>query len=346
MTKKVALITGGSGQDGSYLSELLLKKNYKVVVADRRSSRSDNWRHKFLGISNKIIYEHFDITDIESIRRIFEKYKFCEVYNLAAQSFVGSSFNTPISTADNTGLGCLRILEVIRNLKYKLKFYQASTSEMIGNSKSKIFDENAYFEPQSPYAVSKLFSHFITKNYRESYKIFACSGILFNHESPLRGEDFVTKKITKTLTEIKFGFKKILNLGNIYTKRDWGYAKDYMMAAWLMLQQKKADDYVIATNTSYSVKDFINESCKYLNLKIKWIGKDLNEKAINLYNNKVIIRINKNFFRPSEVYNLKGNYKKARKHFNWKPETTFKKLIKIMINYEIKNISKIKPEQE
>ena len=339
MSKKVALITGGSGQDGSYLSELLLKKNYKVVVADRRSSRSDNWRHKFLGISEKIIYEDFDIVDIESINRIFKKYKFDEVYNLAAQSFVGSSFNTPISTSDITGLGCLRILEVIKNLKYKLKFYQASSSEMIGNSKSKIYDENAYFEPKSPYAISKLYAHFITKNYRESYKIFSCSGILFNHESPLRGEEFVTKKIIKKLVEIKFGSKKFLRLGNIYTKRDWGYAKDYMKAAWLMLQQKKADDYVIATNKSYSVKDFVNQSCKYLNLKIKWVGKNLNEKAINIDNNRVIIKIDKNFFRPSEVYDLKGNFKKAKKYLKWKPETSFKQLIKIMIDSEIETIS-------
>ncbi len=238
MNKKIALITGASGQDGSYLAQFLIKKNYKVVAADRRSSRADNWRHEYLDIENKVIYEDFDLADIDSIFRLFKKYKFSEVYNLAAQSFVKSSFETPVSTSNITGIGTLRILEAIRFFNKKIKFYQASTSEMIGNTKSKAQNENAEFYPRSPYACAKVFAHFITKNYRETYGIFACSGIMFNHESPLRGEEFVTRKITKHFSEIKVGKRNILELGNLNSKRDWGFAKDYVEAMWLMLQQK------------------------------------------------------------------------------------------------------------
>ena len=338
MKKKIALITGGSGQDGSYLAKLLLSKNYRVVIADRRSSRSDNWRHKFLSIHEKVIYEDFDLLDNESISRIFKKYIFNEVYNLASQSFVQSSFNTPLYTSDVTAIGCLRILEIIRNLNYKVKFYQASSSEMIGNSVSKSYNENSYFSPQSPYAIAKVFAHHITQNYRNSYNIFACCGILFNHESPLRGEEFVTRKIIKGLVNIKYGKQKILKLGNIYTKRDWGYAKDYMQAAWLMLQQKAPQDYVIATGKCYSIKDFINRCCNYLDLKIKWIGKGFDEKAINLRNKSTIIKIDKIFFRKTEVFMLKGDSKKAKKILKWASSTNLNQLIKIMVDAELKNI--------
>ena len=238
MNKKIALVTGSAGQDGSYLCELLISKKYKVVAADRRSSRDNGWRHKELKINEKLIYEDFDLTDINSIISLFQRYKFTEVYNLAAQSFVGSSFSTPISTSNVTGLGPLRILETIKNFSPKTKFYQASSSEMYGKVYTKILDEKSRFNPRSPYAVSKLFGHEITKNYRESYGLFCCSGILFNHESPLRGEEFVTRKITKQLAEIKLGKRKCLELGNIYAKRDWGHAKDYVEAMWKMLQQK------------------------------------------------------------------------------------------------------------
>ena len=220
MNKKIALVTGSAGQDGSYLCELLISKKYKVVAADRRSSRDNGWRHKELKINEKLIYEDFDLTDINSIISLFQRYKFTEVYNLAAQSFVGSSFSTPISTSNVTGLGPLRILETIKNFSPKTKFYQASSSEMYGKVYTKILDEKSRFNPRSPYAVSKLFGHEITKNYRESYGLFCCSGILFNHESPLRGEEFVTRKITKQLAEIKLGKRKCLELGNIYAKRD------------------------------------------------------------------------------------------------------------------------------
>ena len=335
MKKKIALITGASGQDGSYLAEFLLKKKYTVIAADRRSARSDNWRHKFLKIDNKLIYEDFDLADIESIFRLLEKYKFDEIYNLAAQSFVKASFQTPMSTANVTGLGVLRILEVIRTKKLKIKFYQASTSEMIGNTVSSLQNEQAVFNPCSPYAVSKLFGHYIVKNYRESYGIFACSGILFNHESPLRGEEFVTRKISKGLTEVKFGLKKFIELGNLEAKRDWGYAKDYIECMWLMLQQKKAKDYVIGTGKSYSIIEFIKEVCKNLNIKIQWIGKKNKLRGIDLSNRKTIIKVNPNFYRPSEVNFLKADFSKAKKELKWKPKTSFTELVKIMVETEV-----------
>lgn len=338
MKKKVVLITGSSGQDGSYLADFLLKKNYTVVAGDRRSARSDNWRHKFLKIENKIIYEDFDLADIDSIFRLVEKYNFDEIYNLAAQSFVKASFQTPLSTANVTGLGVLRFLEVIRTKKLKVKFYQASSSEMIGNTISKFQNEEAIFNPCSPYAISKVFGYHVVKNYRESYKLFACSGILFNHESPLRGEEFVTRKIIKGLVEIKHGLKKVLELGNLEAKRDWGYAKDYIECMWMMLQQNQADDYVIATGKSYSVRQFVEEACLNLNIKIKWIGKKEKEKGINKDNGKVIVKINPDFYRPSEVNFLKGDYTKARQKLKWKPKTSFKELVKIMTETEIKRL--------
>jgi GDPmannose 4,6-dehydratase len=336
MKKKIALVTGSAGQDGSYLCEFLLKKNYKVIAGDRRSSRNDNWRHNYLNIVPKIIYEDFDLADIDSIHRLLKKYKFNEIYNLAAQSFVQTSFTTPISTSNVTGLGVLRILEIIRCISPKTKFYQASSSEMYGDTKSKNQNEITNFNPRSPYAIAKVFGHHVTKNYRESYNIFACSGILFNHESPLRGEEFVTRKITKQLTEIKLKKRKCLELGNLYARRDWGYAKDYVEAMWKMLQQKKADDYVVSTGKTYSIKYFVNKCCRYLGIKIKWKGKGINEHAINLNNNKIIIKINKKYFRPAEVNYLKGNYLKAKKQLKWRPKTNIDQLIKIMINSELK----------
>jgi len=340
--KKTALITGGAGQDGSYLASFLLKKNYRVVLADRRNSRADNWRHKFLGIENHLIYEDFDLADFDSIFRIFKKFKFDEVYNLAAQSFVKSSFETPISTSDVTGLGALRILEVIRITNKKIKFYQASSSEMIGNTFSKIQNEKAILNPRSPYAIAKVFAHNITKNYRDSYNMFACSGILFNHESPLRGEEFVTRKISKGLCEIKLNKKKLLELGNLDSKRDWGFAGDYVEGMWKMLQHKKPDDYVLATNKAYSVRDFINLSCDILKIKIKWIGKGKKEKAIDLSTKKIIIKINSKYYRPSEVHFLKGDYNKAKKTLRWRPKVLFKDLVKMMIEEDLKRLRKEK----
>ena len=339
MNKKIALVTGSAGQDGSYLCKFLISKKYKVVAADRRSSRDNGWRHKELKINEKLIYEDFDLTDINSIISLFQRYKFTEVYNLAAQSFVGSSFSTPISTSNVTGLGPLRILETIKNFSPKTKFYQASSSEMYGKVYTKILDEKSRFNPRSPYAVSKLFGHEITKNYRESYGLFCCSGILFNHESPLRGEEFVTRKITKQLAEIKLSKRKYLELGNIYAKRDWGHAKDYVEAMWKMLQQKKPDDFVIATNTVYSVKFFINECLKYLNLPVIWKGKGIKEVAIDKNSKRVIIKINPKYYRPAEVDYLRGSYIKAKKILNWKPKHNITDLIKDMVKSDLSRLS-------
>jgi GDPmannose 4,6-dehydratase len=335
---KTAIITGISGQDGAYLAQFLLKKRYKIIGLDRRSSRDERWRLNYLGIEEKIIFEYIDLSDISSIERVFSKYKINELYNLAAQSFVGTSFDVPISTCDVNALGTLRVLEMIRNKNKQIKFYQASTSEMFGDVFETPQDENTKFNPQSPYAISKVFAHYITKNYRDSYNIFACSGILFNHESPLRGEEFVTRKITLGLAKIKAGKMSCLYLGNLNAKRDWGYAGDYVEAMWLMMQKNKADDYVIATNKSYSIKDFINEAVKYYNLKIIWKGKGINQQAINVETNKAIIKVDPKFFRPSEVENLKGRADKAKKILKWKPKVNFKKLVEIMSKADIERV--------
>lgn len=336
---KTALITGISGQDGAYLAEFLLKKNYKVIGLDRRSARDDRWRLNYLGIDKQIIFEYLDLVEITSIERIFDKYNIAEVYNLAAQSFVGLSFDVPISTCDVNALGTLRILEVIRNKNKKIKFYQASSSEMFGEVLKIPQDELTPFNPQSPYAISKLFAHFITQNYRKSYGIFACSGILFNHDSPLRGEEFVTRKITLGLAKIIAGKMNCLYLGNIYAKRDWGYAGDYVRAMWMMMQRNVADDYVVAMNKTYSIKDFINEATQYYNIKLIWKGKGNSEYAVNTKNNKIIIKIDPKFFRPAEVNYLRGNPNKAKKILQWKPVISFKRLVEMMSKADIKRIT-------
>ena len=329
--KKTALVTGISGQDGAYLSKFLLKKNYRVIGTDRRSARNTNWRLRYLGIDKKIIKEEIELGEINEINRIFKKYKIDEVYNFAAQSFVSTSFNSPLTTSDVTALGPLRILEVIRNQKNNIKFYQASSSEMYGKVIETPQNEKTPFYPRSPYAVSKLYGHFMVRNYRESYNMFATSGILFNHESPLRGEEFVTRKITLGLSKIKKKEQNCLELGNIYAKRDWGFAGDYVEAIWKMMQQKSPDDFVISTGKTYSIKNFVNESIKCLGMKCKWKGKGLKEVLINTENNKVIIKINKKFFRPAEVDLLQGNSSKAKKIIKWKPKVNFKQLVKMMV---------------
>ena len=336
MAKKTALITGISGQDGAYLAKFLLKKNYKVIGTDRRSARSNNWRLLELNIENKVILEDLDITEINNLIRIFQKYNIDEIYNLAAQSFVKSSFDNPIQTSLVNAMAPLSFLEIIRNQKKKIKFYQASTSEMFGKHKINKQNEKTNFHPRSPYATSKTFAHYSVQNYREAYNIFAVSGILFNHESPLRGEEFITRKITIGLAKIMLGKQKKIKLGNIYAKRDWGFAGDYVEAMWKMMQNKIPKDYVIATGQNHSVKDFINMTTKILNLKTQWVGKGLNEKLINKLNKKIIIEIDKKYFRPTEVENLKGDYLKAKKDLKWKPKTNFKNLVKMMIEADLK----------
>lgn len=340
MSKKIALITGISGQDGAYLAEFLLKKNYKIIGTDRRSARGNNWRLSRLGILNKILYEEMELGELYEIEKIFRKFKIDEVYNLAAQSFVATSFNSPLNTSNITGLGVLRILETIKTINKNIKFYQASSSEMFGKVTEKTQNEKTPLNPQSPYAISKVFGHYITDNYRKSYDMFAVSGILFNHESPLRGEEFVTRKIILGLIKIINNDLKVLELGNIYAKRDWGYAKEYVEAMWKMLQQKKPKDFVISTGKTYSIKYFINLSTNYLGLKTKWVGKGINEKLINVKNKKIIIKINSKLFRPSEVNLLKGNSLLAKRELGWSPKTNLKKLVKIMIDEEIKYYNK------
>lgn len=331
--KKTALITGISGQDGAYLAKLLLKKKYKVIGVDRRSSRSSKWRLINLGIENKIIFDEMEIAEITDILRVLKKYKVDEIYNLAAQSFVGSSFNCPIYTSEITGLSVMRMLEAIKTLNKKIKFYQASSSEMFGGVLLKKQDENTNFQPQSPYAIAKVFGHYAVKNYRKAYNLFAVSGILFNHESPLRGEEFVTRKITLGLARINYKKQKTIKLGNLYAKRDWGFAADYVEAMWKIMQHKKPDDFVISTGKTHTIKEFINECVKVLGWKCKWVGNGLSEKLLK--NDKPIIEIDKKYFRPSEVNFLLGDSKKAKKILKWSAKTNFKDLAKLMIKSDL-----------
>ena len=340
--RKTALITGVTGQDGSYLAQFLLGKKYRVIGTVRKKLNSKTWRLKKLKIDNKIILEKMDLEKIEDINMIFYKYKINEVYNLASQSFVNTSFSTPIKTTNITALGVIRILETIKNINPKIKFYQASSSEMYGNTLSNKQSEKTKFNPQSPYAISKLFGHYITKNYRNSYNLYAVSGILFNHESPLRSNEFVTKKIISGLINIINKKKKFIELGNIYSKRDWGYAKEYVVQMWKMLQLKKADDFVIATGKTHSIKELIDIATKYLNLNVKWVGSGLKLRLINNGNNQTIIKINKKFFRPADVNRTKGNIEKAVKILKWKPKITFKKLVRLIIEEELKDFSNSK----
>ena len=344
MKKKIALITGITGQDGSYLAEFLLKKNYVVHGVIRKSSSFNTSRIDHIYVdphNNTNFFLHYgDLTDTNSIYNIINKIKPNEIYNLGAQSHVGVSFENPEYTAEVSGIGTLRILEALRFLEIKnIKFYQASTSELFGETYNKLaFNENSKFHPKSPYGVAKLYSYWITSVYRESYGIFACNGILFNHESPRRGETFVTRKITRFLTRKKLGSKETLFLGNINAKRDWGHAKDYTEMQWRILQQKKPEDYIVATGKTYTVKHFINVAGKILNLDIKWSGSGLNEVGYLLKNNKkqIIIRIDKKYFRPNEVDYLKGDARKAYKKLKFKPKYTFLQLVQDMIKNDLK----------
>ena len=344
MKKKIALIFGVTGQDGSYLAEILLKKNYIVHGVKRRSSSINTFRvdHIYQDPHDKnyrFRLHYGDITDSLSVSSVIKKTKPDEIYNLAAQSHVAVSFEVPEYTANADALGALRILEAIKfhKLEKKTKFYQAGTSEMYGKVQSSPQNEKTSFYPLSPYGVAKLYAHWITKNYREAYNIYACNGILFNHESPRRGETFVTKKIVSALCRIKENNQKKLYLGNLNSKRDWGHAKDYCLAMWKILQQKKPDDYVIATGKQYSIKQFINLTAKKLKMKINWRGKGIKEKGYN-ENGKVIIECDKNYLRPLDVNTLLGDAKKARYKLKWKPSIKIETLIEEMIEHEYNNL--------
>ena len=328
---KTAFVTGISGQDGSYLAKLLLEKGYHVVGGERRNASGNLWRLKKLGIEDSIEISDFELSEFTNIYRNIDKYKPDEFYNLAAQSFVASSFEMPTMTADITAVGVSRVLEAIKQINPKIKFYQASSSEMFGKVTTTPQNESTPFHPRSPYAVSKLFGHWMTVNYRESYKMFACSGILFNHESPLRGEQFVTRKITLGLSNILKNNQEYLELGNLDSKRDWGYAADYVYAMYLMLQKKEPDDYVIATGKTYSVRDFINQACKVLKIDLEWVGEGIDEIGINKKNGKAIIKINPKYYRPAEVDLLLGDYSKSKEKLNWQPKVNFENLVTMMV---------------
>ena len=338
---KKALITGITGQDGSYLAEFLLNKGYEVHGVKRRTSLFNTNRIDHLYQDPHIhkrnfILHHGDLTDTSSLIKIIQNVQPDEIYNLAAQSHVAVSFEVPEYTANSDALGTLRILEAIRILKLekKTKFYQASTSELFGKVVDIPQNETTPFYPRSPYAAAKLYAYWITVNYREAYNIYACNGILFNHESPVRGETFVTRKITRALTRIKIGLQKTLYLGNLDAMRDWGHAKDYVEVQWLMLQQKTPEDFVISTGQQYSVRDFVNIAAKELGYKIIWKGKGKNEKG--LVDGKVIVKVDKNYFRPTEVETLLGDASKAKRKLGWEPKISFKKLVSEMVSEDLK----------
>ena len=345
MAKKIALIFGITGQDGSYLADYLLKKNYIVHGVKRRSSSFNTGRIDHIyqdphETKRKFILHYGDVTDSLSVSNLIHLIRPDEIYNLAAQSHVAVSFEVPEYTANADALGALRILEAIKFHKFekKTKFYQAGTSEMFGKVREIPQKESTPFYPRSPYGVAKLYAHWITINYRETYNIFACNGILFNHESPKRGETFVTKKIVSALVGIKLKKQKKLFLGNINAKRDWGHAKDYVEAMWKMMQQKKPKDYVISTGKQYSVKQFVNLVLRELNIKYFWKGKGIKSKCYN-DKGKCIIECDKTYIRPLEVDTLLGNSNKAKKELKWKPKVSINQLVKEMVNFEVKKFS-------
>tara|TARA_X000001382_G_scaffold119435_1_gene100236 strand:- start:1080 stop:2078 length:999 start_codon:yes stop_codon:yes gene_type:complete len=330
----VALITGITGQDGSYLAEFLLEKGYEVHGIVRRSSLINT--HRIDHIFNKIQLHYGDLTDSTNIVRVIQKVKPDEIYNLGAQSHVKVSFEMPEYTADVDGIGTLRVLEAVRLLEMenKIRIYQASTSEMFGKVKEVPQKETTPFHPRSPYGVAKVYGYWITKNYREAYGMYACTGILFNHESPRRGETFVTRKITRALKSIQDGKQDVLTLGNLDSKRDWGHTKDYVRAMWMMLQQDTADDYVIATSEQYSVRQFVERCAPYFGMNIAWEGKGEEEVGIDNNTGNIIVRISSTYYRPAEVETLLGDYTKAKTKLGWEPEITFSQLVEDMCENE------------
>jgi len=334
---KIAVVTGISGQDGAYLAELLLNKGYKVYGTYRRTSSVNFWRIEELGISENenLHLVEYDLTDLSSSIRLLQMTNATEVYNLAAQSFVGVSFDQPITTAEITGVGPLNLLEAIRIVNPKIRFYQASTSEMFGKVQAVPQVEDTPFYPRSPYGVAKLYAHWITVNYRESYGIFGCSGILFNHESPLRGREFVTRKITDGVAKLKLGKLDCLELGNLDPKRDWGFAKEYVEGMWRMLQVDESDTYVLATNRTETVRDFVRMAFKAAEIDVEFAGKEENEVAIDTATGKTVMRVNPRFYRPAEVDLLIGNPEKATKKLGWKPEASLEQLCKMMVDADL-----------
>ena len=338
--KKTALITGITGQDGAYLADFLLSKDYKIIGCYRRSSTPNFWRLSDLNIlhNSNLTLQDLDITDANNILRVLEKFQPVEIYNLAAQSFVTSSFLNPLATSNVNSLGTLNILEAIRIFNKKTRFYQASTSEMFGKIQHKVQNEETPFYPRSPYAVSKLYAHWMTINYRESYDIFGSCGILFNHESPLRGEEFVTKKITTAVARIKNSMQDTLFLGNLNAKRDWGFAKDYVIGMWKMLQIEKPDTFILATGKNETIRNFARMAFSAAGMEIEFVGSYENETGIDKKTGKTLLKVDKSLYRPSEVEVLLGNPKKAEKELGWEATTNLEELAKIMVNYDLKKL--------
>ena len=333
-----AVITGITGQDGAYLAQLLLEKGYQVFGTYRRTSSVNFWRIAELGIEKhpNLQLIEYDLTDLSSSIRLLQSTQATEVYNLAAQSFVGVSFDQPITTGEITGIGPVNLLEAIRIVNSSIRFYQASTSEMFGKVQSIPQIEDTPFYPRSPYGVAKLYAHWMTINYRESYGIFGTSGILFNHESPLRGREFVTRKITDSVAKIVQGKLDILELGNMDAKRDWGYAKEYVEGMWRMLQADVADTYILATNRTETVRDFVSMAFKAVDIQLDWQGSADNEKAIDIKTGKIMVAVNPKFYRPAEVELLIGNPAKAKQQLGWKPETTLEQLCAMMVEADMR----------
>lgn len=339
---KTALITGISGQDGAYLAELLLEKGYQVYGTYRRTSSVNFWRIEELGIDKhpNLHLIEYDLTDLGSSIRMLESTGATEVYNLAAQSFVGVSFDQPTTTAQITGIGPVHLLEAIRQVDSKIRFYQASTSEMFGKVQAVPQTETTPFYPRSPYGVAKLYAHWMTINYRESYDIFGCSGILFNHESPLRGREFVTRKITDSVAKIALGKLDVLELGNLDAKRDWGYAREYVDGMWRMLQADQPDTYVLATNRTETVRDFVTMAFKAAGTTIEWTGKDEAERGVEAGTGRELVRINPRYYRPAEVDLLIGNPEKARLQLGWQPTTSLERLCAMMVEADLRRNEK------
>jgi GDPmannose 4,6-dehydratase len=335
---KISIVTGITGQDGAYLAQLLLEKGYTVYGTYRRTASTNFWRIQELGIDKHphLNLVEFDITDLGSSIRLLQSTQATEVYNLAAQSFVGVSFDQPSTTAQITGIGCLNLLEAIRLVNTKIRFYQASTSEMFGKVQAIPQIESTPFYPRSPYGVAKLYAHWMTVNYRESYNIFGSSGILFNHESPLRGREFVTRKITDSVAKIKLGQLDCLELGNLDAKRDWGYAKEYVEGMWRMLQADEPDTFVLATNRTETVRDFVRMAFKGADISVEFKGREENETAVNTATGITVMRINPKFYRPAEVELLIGNPAKAKAKLGWAPTTTLEQLCQMMVEADLR----------
>jgi GDPmannose 4,6-dehydratase len=338
VANKTAIVTGITGQDGAYLAELLLEKDYEVYGTYRRTSSVNFWRIEELGIDKhpSLHLVEYDLTDLSASIRLLQETGATEVYNLAAQSFVGVSFDQPMTTAEITGLGAVNLLEAIRIVNPKVRFYQASTSEMFGKVQAIPQTEDTPFYPRSPYGVAKLYAHWMTINYRESYDIFGCSGILFNHESPLRGREFVTRKITDNVAKIKLGKQDVLELGNLDAKRDWGFAKEYVEGMWRMLQVGQPDTYVLATNRTETVRDFVSMAFKAAGITLEFKGKEEAEVGIDIESGKTLVRVNPKFYRPAEVDLLIGSPEKAKQQLGWEPKTTLEELCAMMVDADLR----------